>query len=42
LPFVVGFEQHGADQADDRTFIRKNADDGLCCKPWERAREGGG
>ena len=27
LPFVVGLEQHGADQADDCTLVRKYADD---------------
>lgn len=27
LPFVVGFEQHSSDQADDAVFVREDADD---------------
>jgi hypothetical protein len=27
LPFVVGFEQHGSDQADDAVLVGKDADD---------------
>lgn len=27
LPFVIGFHQHGADEADDQGLVGKDADD---------------